>query len=455
MLPDEVLLEIFDFCLAAPPFLLSKKQIETWQSLIHVCRRWRSIVFGSPRRLNLRLVATNKTLLDRLDVWPPLLLVIRVSLRERVDNVITVLAERRDRINGIELLHINSSTWENVLAAMQEPFPELTDLRLRLDDEINETLPVVPDPFLGRSIPRLRLLWLYGIPFPGLPNLLLSATRLDTLYLDDIPHSGYISPDAIVTALSTLTSLRELSLRFRSPRSHPDRAFRRLPPTTRTVLPILTHFSFNGVCEYLDDLVARIDAPRVNLDITFFNDIVFDTPQFVQFIGRTPTLKVLKAARVVFRDHAAFINFSSQTSDYTSLEVKVSCRELDWQVSSLEQVCTSCLPPLSTSEELYIFRDLFPSPCSQDNIENTVWLELLHPFTAVKNLYLSKEFASHIMPALQELVGVRTAEVLPALQNIFLEGLEASGPVQEGIRQFVTMRQVTSHPIAVSRWVRY
>jgi hypothetical protein len=205
----------------------------------------------------------------------------------------------------------------------------------------------------------------------------------------------------------------------------------------------------------LDDLVARIDAPRVNLDITFFNDIVFDTPQFVQFIGRTPTLKVLKAARVVFRDHAAFINFSSQTSDYKSLEVKVSCRELDWQVSSLEQVCTSCLPPLSTSEELYIFRDLFPSPCLQDNIENTVWLELLHPFTAVKNLYLSKEFASHIMPALQELVGVRTAEVLPALQNIFLEGLEASGPVQEGIRQFVTMRQVTSHPIAVSRWVRY
>jgi hypothetical protein len=96
-----------------------------------VCPRWRSIVFGSPRRLNLRLVATNKTLLDRLDVWPPLLPVIRVSLRERVDNVITVLAERRDRINGIELLHINSSTWENVLAAMQEPFPELTDLRLR------------------------------------------------------------------------------------------------------------------------------------------------------------------------------------------------------------------------------------------------------------------------------------------------------------------------------------
>ena len=217
MLPDEVILEIFDFCLAASPFLLSKEQIETWQSLIHVCRRWRSVVFGSPRRLNLRLVATNKTLLDRLDVWPPLLLVIRVSLRERVDNVITVLAERRDRINGIELIHINSSTWENVLAAMQEPFPELTDLRLRLDDEINETLPVVPDPFLGRSIPRLRLLWLYGIPFPGLPNLLLSATRLDTLYLDDIPHSGYISPDAIVTALSTLTSLRELSLRFRSP----------------------------------------------------------------------------------------------------------------------------------------------------------------------------------------------------------------------------------------------
>ena len=82
-------------------------------------------------------------------------------------------------------------------------------------------------------------------------------------------------------------------------------------------------------------------------------------------------------------------------------------------------------------------------------------LELLRPFTAVKNLYLSEEFARRIVPALQELNGGRTTEVLPALENIFLEGLKPSGPVHEGIGQFVARRhwQVTGHPIAVSRWI--
>ena len=202
-----------------------------------------------------------------------------------------------------------------------------------------------------------------GIPFPGLPKLLLSATHLVNLHLYDIPHSGYISPEAMVTALSTLTSLESLSLEFQSPRSRPDRASRRPPPPTRSVLPVLTCFSFKGVSEYLDDLVARIDAPRLNnLSITFFNEIVFDTPQFIQFISRTPTLKALEKARVAFEDDAAKVKLSSQTSGYGELNVKISCRELDWQVSSLEQVCTSCLPPLSTLEDLYIYEDPYSRP---------------------------------------------------------------------------------------------
>lgn len=74
------------------------------------------------------------------------------------------------------------------------------------------------------------------------------------------------------------------------------------------------------------------------------------------------------------------------------------------------------------------------------------------PITALKNLYLSKEFARRIAPALQELVESGTTEVLPSLQNIFLEELQPSGPVQEGIQQFVAMREATSYPVAVSRW---
>ncbi|KAI0277926.1 caspase domain-containing protein [Russula aff. rugulosa BPL654] len=85
-----------------------------------------------------------------------------------------------------------------------------------------------------------------------------------------------------------------------------------------------------------------------------------------------------------------------------------------------------------------------------DAIENILWLELLRPFAAVENLYLSKEFAPGIAVALQELSGI--TEVLPRLQNIFVEGLERLGPLQENIGQFVATRRLSGHPIAVSIW---
>ena len=256
VLPDDVLLSIFDFCADQGQFF--KPLIEAWQSLVHVCRRWRSLVFGSSRGLNLQLAcSTNTPARDTLDVWPSLPLLIECALlrptEEAVDNIIAVL-ERRDRVCRIRLGDVPSSHLDNVLAAMREPFPELTALRFRVKGKGS----VVPDSFLGGSAPRLQELLLNNFSFPGLPRLLLSATNLGTLHLSKIPHSGYISPEAMATALSTLTSLRELLLNFKSPQSYPDRASRRQPPPTLLVLPVLTTFWFTGVSEYLDDLMARI-----------------------------------------------------------------------------------------------------------------------------------------------------------------------------------------------------
>lgn len=73
----------------------------------------------------------------------------------------------------------------------------------------------------------------------------------------------------------------------------------------------------------------------------------------------------------------------------------------------------------------------------------------------MKSLFLPEGFAPGIAPALQEFVGDRSAEVLPALKNIFLEELGSSGLVQEGIGQFVAARQVAGHPIAIIPWTKY
>jgi hypothetical protein len=102
---------------------------------------------------------------------------------------------------------------------------------------------------------------------------------------------------------------------------------------------------------------------------------------------------------------------------------------LGLQFSFLEQVFTWSLLPLFTLEDLYIHKDPISQPDWQDNIENAMWLELLLRFPTVKKLYLCKEFAPRVMPAVQEFVGVRTTEVLPTLQNIFLEELQSSEPL--------------------------
>jgi hypothetical protein len=453
-LPDEAVLAIFDHYMY--DVQLGEERQRAWLSLVHVCRRWRSIAFESPRRLNLRLVCRGGTpARDRLDVWPALPLIILVDVGDSircVDNIVAVL-ERSDRVCQINLVKPRSWDMEMILAAMQQPFPELA--RLGLELERDGTVPVVPDSFLGGSAPRLEHLTLDGIPFPGLPRLLSSATHLANLTLWNIPHSGYFSPPAIVTILSTLTSLSDLWLGFQSPRYCPDRASRRPHRSTRSVLPVLTTFRFNGVTEYLEDLVTCIDAPKLNLlDITFFNDIVFYTPHLIRFISRTPKSKALEEAHITLRNRAASVNFSSQTSRYGDLKVEISCKGLDWQLSSLEQVCTSCLPPLSMLEDLYFYGD--PQPDWKDNTDNGLWVELLRPFSAVKNLYLSDKVASRIVPALRELVeGRRTTEVLPTLQHIFSGGLEFSGPVQEGIGKFVAARQVAGRPTAVSHWTNY
>jgi hypothetical protein len=463
-LPDDVLLTIFDLYVGKYQYLDffhfgAKMELESWQSLVRVCRRWRGVVFASPRRLNLRLCCTPVTSARMsLDVWPPLPLLIDGGDSETsADNVLAEV-KHSDRICQIRINLESYSTpqIEKLWTAMQVPFPELGVLDLGYGDGDSSHVPVLPDSFLGGSAPRLRRLALISIPFPGIPKLLLSATHLVHLWLYNIPHSGYISPEAMAACLSALTSLGLLQLGFESPQSCPDPESQRPFLPTRFVLPTLTEFYFKGANEYLEEFLARIDAPQINqLSITFFNDIDFDTPELVQFISRTPTFGEYDEARLIFHSRDALVRLRPQPgpSYYRTVEVRILCQVSNWQLSSLAQICAWSLRLLLAMENLYI-EDPHSRLDLKDDIEDTEWLDVLQPFTAVKNLYLSEHFAPRIAPALQELTGGRTTEVLPALQNILLEGFQPSEPVQEGIARFISARQLINRPVVISVWDR-
>jgi hypothetical protein len=313
---------------------------------------------------------------------------------------------------------------------------------------------VVPDSFLGGSAPSLRKLSLFYIPFPGLPKLLLSSTHLVDLHLWRIPHSGYFPPEAMVTCLSVLTRLETLELDFESSQSRPDRGPRRPHPQTRILLPVLAQLCFKGVREYLEVLVAPVDVPLLDmLEITLFHEPIIDTPQepqLTQFISRTPIFGALDEALVESFYPSREVSVILRRAFYKALKLGISYDQSALQLSSLAQLCSS-FPQghIPAVEHLYITWDELWH--WQDLIENRQWLELLHPFNAVKSLYICQEAVPHILPALQELVGERVTEVLPALQTLFFRGTP-SRIVQERIGQFVAARQLSSHPIAISCW---
>ena len=313
-LPDEVLLEIFSFYINE---LERGDQYEVdrdhrWRTLIHVCRRWRTVVFASPCRLDLRLLCTEKSpVREMLDIWPALPISIcsvkdDSSLIKGADNI-TAALEHNDRVCQISLRHRSGSHLEEIASTMHEPFPALTHLHIVVSNSMRGAESVILfDEFLGGSASHLRHLSLSGIAFPALPNLLLSATDLVDLHLN-IPHMGHISPEAMATCLSVLTRLETLAIQFCSIPSTINR-----PPflPTRTAIPALTDLHLQGPSEYLDDLICRIDVPVLaHIDVVFCDQHIFRTTQLVQFLSRTEKLSVFNRANLTVSPPFADIMF--------------------------------------------------------------------------------------------------------------------------------------------------
>ena len=127
-LSDDVLLNIFRYCLDASP--------RFWLRLVHICHKWRHIVFASQQALRLRLVCTHGTpVLKTLDCWPTLPIVVQYGVHpvpslpttdsEDEDNIMAAL-KQSDRVTSVSLIVTNSLLEK--LSAIEKPFLELEEL---------------------------------------------------------------------------------------------------------------------------------------------------------------------------------------------------------------------------------------------------------------------------------------------------------------------------------------
>lgn len=309
MLPDDVLLDIFDFYRMDSTFYPW-----TWVTLAHVCPRWRQVIFASPRRLDLQFLCTPRTRVkELLDFLPPAIPIMisnsfdspipHTTLSLEDGSQIIAAIEQRDRVWWIHLQDMPSDLLEKLSMMMREIFPTLKYLRLWAADRpevesqaqaasasasagASSAAPVaaaLPEGFLGGSAPGLESLMLRGISFPEISKLLLSTNELVHFVLEKIPDSGYISPEAMIAALSTCTKLEMLVIEFQSegphPHSHPDAEHDSTTSqgnttisniNTRISLPALTYFNFDGNGGYFDNFVPRIESPLLTRDTNPF-----------------------------------------------------------------------------------------------------------------------------------------------------------------------------------------
>ncbi|KAH9059955.1 hypothetical protein EDB87DRAFT_680714 [Lactarius vividus] len=436
-LSDDILFDLFRHCLGPIP--------QIWPTLAGVCQRWRQIVLTSPRGLNLRLYCTYGTpALKTLDPWPTLPIAVKYGgfpkldppLLKDEDNIVVAL-KHSGRVSSINLT-VTSSLLEK-LRVISEPLSELEELVLLSQDNMQLTL---PNTFRWGT--RLRTLHSTRIALLSFPQLLSPCKDLIDLQLHEISSDESYPPATFANALSGMTQLRTLSLHFLS--SSPPINHLVVPPPSpeHVVLPALRCFKYRGTSKYLDNLVARIDAPGLgDIDVTFFIQPMMDASELGRFIERTEIHTSLSQADVQTFAHAISISFTSSSSPIP-LQLQVSCTQLDQQLSSMAQVCDRLSPFLSRIETLSI--NTTQSPSEQNDVEGEQWLELVRSFGGAKDFRVAGIHMKDILCALCP-AGAADINVLTALRSLRVRAVAFSGPLGDAIRSFVTSRRRLGRPV--------
>ena len=183
--------------------------------------------------------------------------------------------------------------------------------------------------------------------------------------------------------------------------------------------------------------------------------IEFDVPQLSRFIDHPGNLKRSTSSFIKFLPDR--ISFSAGTiyppksiEFYTEhIAISILCEGMDWQVSHLTLALSRMSAVFSNLAHFTICSGsswLRPKPEDMDDIE---WPQLLSLFSSVRTLFVTREFSGHVSRALENIAGVATTEVLPAMDLLCLEDQPMSS-----IRRFITDRQDSGRPLTVvnTRW---
>jgi hypothetical protein len=427
-----------------------------WYKLIHVCQRWRIVIFQSASYLGLSLVCTKGTpVADMLAHSPSLPLVIDY-IREyhgipAEDEQRAIIAlKQRDRVRRINL-ELSIANLQKLLLVIKEEYPILEHLTIRYQIKDNRTFLTLPETL---EAPHLRHLTLVGFALPIGFRLLATAVRLVTLCLTMNSPSTHFHPNSLLQWLSSMPQLETLIINFIIPARIRDEETQLTHPSVMTpvTLPNLRYFWFQGHGSYLEALVQQITPCPEKLGIRLSNESTFCFSRLAQFINSAKNLK-FETVKFKFSGLRVTVEvYPHGEAEICALSMDISGRDFDWHVSWVEEFLDFFSQFFSSVERLSLefgvviafWSDEQPS-FGLDRIE---WRRLLGSFGNVRTLLIDDALAAGVFRCLQLDDGEFRLELLPELQEIAY--YSGSGSGGDAFTPFIDARQKAGRPITLT-----
>jgi hypothetical protein len=199
---------------------------------------------------------------------------------------IMLALKQRHRVRHLRLNFPVQNLLKFVMA-IDEEFPILEYLILYPATKDSTASLVLPETL---QAPNLRHLMLEGFTCPVRTRLHPTAVGLVALNLTVYHPSTYFQPNVLLQWISFMPQLECLAVLFAFPVPNRDveRQLTHAPIATHITLPNLRLFWFRGVTAYLEAVVRRITAPRLeSLQIRLFKQLTFSVPRLPQFMSTT------------------------------------------------------------------------------------------------------------------------------------------------------------------------
>ena len=429
-----------------------------WYKIAHVCRRWRNVVLESAAYLGISLVCTNGTpVADMLAYSPPLPLVVDYSLRE--DSDITtedeegaILALKQyNRVRHVRLI-MPATSLQKFIVAMDDEYPILQYLIIWNPAEGNlDQIPALIFPETLQA-PHLCHLLEFGFALPIGSRLLMNAVGLVTLGLFMDHPSTYFQPDTLLHWLSFMPQLETLliSFDFPVPNHEVEWLLAHTPIPTPNALPNLLVFKFKGVTSYLEALVHRINAPRLEkLELEFFNQLMYSFPCLLRFLSTAENLR-FKSAQFTFNDKKVYVDvYPHEDAKMCALSIDLKSWHLDWQVSSAAQIFNSLSSVFSAVEHLALEHRVHSRSSEEHNeADRTEWRKLLNSFRNVKTLRVAEGLVEELTRCLELDDEEPPLGMFPELQELTYSG---SGNTGGAFSSFINARRDAGRPVTLLR----